>query len=323
MAGRHKIEWTEETWNPVTGCTKVSLGCKYCYAERLFPKVYPGRDFSDVLFHEDRLHKPFRWRKPRLVFVNSMSDLFHESLDDDTLDRILAVMALTPRHTYQILTKRAERMREYLNAPGRRSDVMLAAAIVAFDEYTKHGRSLPQGACWGNESGFPAVTCSFGWPLPNVWWGASAEDHETFKQRYEHLQHVHAAVRWLSLEPLLGPINLRRALPECECGDMRHHHPDDGPCVFNRRRDLARCFQDCKQFRPMWPAVDWVVVGGESGPGSRPIKPILVRSLRDQCVTGGVPFFFKQWGGLTSKSGGRDLDGRTWDEMPRAREAAA
>ncbi len=232
-----KIEWTDSTWNPVTGCSKVSAGCKHCYAERLSLRLQAmgnpryRRGFS-VTLHEDLLWLPLRWSSPRMVFVNSMSDLFHEAVPEAFIHRVFAVMRRTPWHTFQVLTKRAARLAEL--APG------------------------------------------LSWP-PNVWQGVSVESPEQL-ERIRHLQTVPAALRFLSLEPLLAPIP---ALP------------------------LA--------------GIEWVIVGGESGPRARPMQPGWVRGIRDQCQRRVVRFFFKQWGGLYPKAGGRKLDGREWSETPPLR----
>jgi protein gp37 len=234
MGDKSAIEWTDATWNPVTGCTKVSPGCKYCYAERLAARLQlmgnpRYRNGFDVTLHPDQLTLPLRWRAPRRVFVNSMSDLFHEDVPEAFIRQAFEIMNRAHWHTFQILTKRAQRLADL--APRLR------------------------------------------WP-PNVWQGVSVEDSQ-HTWRIASLQKVPAAVRFLSIEPLLGPI-----------GDL----PLDG--------------------------IDWVIVGGESGPNYRPVDPDWVRGVRDQCVATGVPFFFKQWGGRTSKSRGRTLDEREWNEMP-------
>lgn len=243
MADRSAIEWTEATWNPTTGCDRVSPGCDNCYALKLAKRLkgmgnpkyqndgHPrtsGPGFGLTL-HWDALGLPYRWRTPRTVFVNSMSDLFHARVPREFVMRVFQVMADTPRHTYQVLTKRSRRLRRI--AP-----------------------ELP-------------------WP-ENVWMGVSIESRGQV-DRLEDLRAVPATVRFLSCEPLLGPL---------------------GPL------DLT--------------GIDWVIAGGESGPGHRPMDPRWVRELRDQCLEQGVAFFFKQWGGRTPKAGGRELDGRTWDEMP-------
>lgn len=223
------IEWTDKTWNPTTGCNKVSPGCKHCYAETItkrFHQHFPnGFDFT---LHPERLGEPKKWRKPSRVFVNSMSDLFHERMPLDFLQDIFRVMEESPRHVFQILTKRHERMLE------------LAPELV--------------------------------WP-ENVWMGVSVENQD-YVHRVDRLREVPAAVRFLSCEPLLGPLNL----------------------------DLE--------------GVHWVIVGGESGKGHRPIEAGWVRDIRDQAQASGVAFFFKQWGGIHPKAGGRELDGRSYDEMP-------
>jgi protein gp37 len=239
MADHSGIEWTDATWNPVTGCTKISPGCKNCYAERLAIRLRAMgnpryRDGFAVTLHEDQLSLPLRWTRPKRIFVNSMSDLFHEAVPDDFIRHVFEVMRATPQHVFQVLTKRSDRVAEL--AP-----------------------SLP----WA----------------PNVWQGVSVETAH-YVSRIHDLKSIPAAVRFLSVEPLLGPIHL---LP------------------------LDR--------------IDWVIVGGESGGGRRPVNLEWVREIRDQCLSANVPFFFKQWRGRTPKAGGRLLDGRTWDEMPRSPRA--
>jgi len=236
------IEWTDETWNPVTGCTKVSPGCDHCYAERITNRFGGPGAFDTVVLHPERLGKPLRWRKSRMVFVNSMSDLFHDDVPDEFIGRVWQVMGAASMHTFQVLTKRPGRMASLLN-----------------ERILTHIPVLPN------------------WPLPNVWLGTSVEDQKWADIRIPKLLDAPAAVRFLSCEPLLGPVDLRI-------------------------------------YPGSW--VDWVIVGGESGPGARPMHPDWARSLRDQCVAAEVPFFFKQWGGRIPKAGGRELDGRTWDAMP-------
>ena len=241
MGQRTTIEWTNATWNPVTGCTKVSPGCDHCYAERLTERFGWG-PFSRIKLHFDRLKEPIGRRRPQLVFTCSMSDLFHPQVPWSFIIAVFSVMESTPQHIYQVLTKRPGRMAYFANH-------VLPA----------QGRN---------------------WPL-NVWAGTSVES-----QRYAHritvLERVSAPVRFVSVEPLLESIDLRPWLR-------------DG-------------------------ALHWVIVGGESGPGARPIKLEWVLSIRDDCRSAGVPFFFKQWGGRTAKSGGRVLEGLTYDEMPEVRQ---
>ena len=284
MGDKTGIEWTESTWNPVTGCTKVSQGCKHCYAERVFPRAYSAatvmdeggerpRRFTDVLMHFDRLDQPLRWQRPRLIFVNSMSDLFHEQLPSRLIDRVFDVMSATPQHRYQVLTKRAERMADYL-----------------------HGRL----------------------PLPNVWLGVSVEDQAAADERIPLLLETPAALRFLSCEPLLGPLNLynveRRELTGYGASQLyvnaltgahggivlpRGSGPisDRGPAPYPvTNRTIAYEVSSAPTLPPLLPGLDWVIVGGESGPKARPMRPDWARGLRDQCAAAGVPFFFKQWG---------------------------
>ena len=241
MADKTKIEWTEATWNPVTGCTKVSQGCKHCYAEREWPRLtklvpaYAGRAFSDVRCHPERLEQPLRWKKPRRIFVNSMSDLFHEDVPVDFIEQVFDMMKRCPQHTFQILTKRAGRMQFIL---------------------------------WSE----------LDWePLPNVWLGVSVEDQATADERIPLLLDTPAAVRWISAEPLLNDLDIRWWLQE----KMLRPGVMNGAAYINSHMDNR---------------LDWVVVGGESGPKARPMHPDWARSLRDQCAAAGVPFLFKQWG---------------------------
>lgn len=295
MGDKTGIEWTDATWNPVTGCSKVSPGCAHCYAERLAPRTFgPGRAFTDVRFHEDRLFQPLRWRRPRLVFVNSMSDLFHEDVTDGQIARILSVMYEAHRHVFQVLTKRPVRMREFLtrwaDVEGEGEPLMVdgPAAVRAahpsgrgqlFAELLEAMGEPPPGAR------FPMFDWMGGprwWLLApwNVWWGVSVETQKAAQARLPELAAVPGAVpvRFVSVEPLLGEVDLTEWL---EAGDLQ-----------------------------------WVIVGGESGPGARPIDPAWVRRIRDDCGAAGVPFFFKQWGGIRKADNGRLLDGMTHDEMP-------
>ena len=240
MAVKSAIEWTNATWNPVTGCTKVSPGCAHCYAEAITLRFGRGGPFlpgkTTIQLHTDRLYLPLSWNSPRRIFVNSMSDLFHEEVPSSFIQQVFTVMGEANWHTFQILTKRHQRL------------TMLAPQLV--------------------------------WP-GNVWMGVSVENQYWADRRVPALLKVPAAVRFLSVEPLLKPVGL---------SDYLEH-------------------------------LDWVIAGGESGPRARPIDPNWVRKLRDECIAAGVAFFFKQWGGRTSKAGGRVLDGRIWDEMPRVRDA--
>ena len=235
MAALSKIEWTETTWNPVTGCTKISYGCKHCYAERMSKRLQAMgmekyRRGFEVVVHESVLQEPLKWKSPSLVFVNSMSDLFHKAVPTEFVQSVFGVMNEASQHTFQVLTKRPGRVKQ--------------------------------------------IDARLDW-APNIWLGTSIES-EKWLHRLERLKSTGARTKFLSLEPLLGPL------------------PD---------LDLA--------------GIDWVIVGGESGPGARPMDAEWVREIRDNCVDSNVPFFFKQWGGVFKKRTGRTLDGRTWDEMPQ------
>lgn len=297
-----KIEWTDATWNPIRGCSRVSEGCRNCYAERVAARFSgPGMPYErlaqmtkegprwtgTIRLVTEKLFDPIRWKRPRRIFVNSISDLFHENVPDSWIDMIFRRMHAARWHTFQVLTKRPERMKRYCEM-----------------RFVQHH----ENPIWR--------------PLPNVWLGVSVENQATADKRIPILLETPAAVRWISAEPLLGPL------------------------------EIVRYFEVLKG-GPYFSGLDWVVVGGESGPGARPMHPNWARSLRDQCVAAGIPFFFKQWGdwapavfgegpdpgdgrGLAFKylddlypdeepskvwrfgktRAGRLLDGRTWDEFP-------
>jgi protein gp37 len=239
MSDKSAIEWTDSTWNPVRGCSKISPGCKHCYASTFAERFrgVPGHPYEqgfDLRLVPDKLEEPLRWAKPRNIFVNSMSDLFQEDVPTDYVLSVADVMKRANWHVFQVLTKRSRRMRDML------------------------GRELRQIAA-----------------LPHIWWGVSVEDRKYGVPRIDHLRDTPTMVRFLSVEPLLedlGFINLA--------------------------------------------SIDWVIVGGESGPGARPMKQEWVTSILDQCQAANVPFFFKQWGGVRKKKAGRELNGRTYDYMP-------
>ncbi len=264
MGDKTGIEWTDATWNPITGCSVVSPGCTNCYAMKLAGgrmKSQPNyvgltQDTKAgpvwtgaVRLNERALERPLHWRKPRRIFVNSMSDLFHESVPEAWIDRIFAIMALSPQHQFQVLTKRPERMREYMANSEQRIAQLVSASGRKYGWQTRHNADYEtvgfDGPCW---------------PLPNVWLGVSVEDNMRLG-RVRHLLQTDAMVRFISFEPLLSNIRLSDVWV---AGDT--------------------------------PKINWVICGGESGPGARPMHPDWVRSLRDQCHAAGVPFFFKQWG---------------------------
>lgn len=236
-----KIEWSESTWNPITGCTKISPGCKHCYAERMALRLQAmGQENYangfELTLQEHMLERPLQWKKPQLIFVNSMSDLFHKDVPLDYTQRIFDVMRRAHWHTFQVLTKRSQQL---------------------FDLHQE-----------------------IEWP-DNVWMGVSVENQK-YAYRIDHLRQTGAKIKFLSLEPLIGP------LPELNLKN-----------------------------------IDWAIVGGESGPGARPIKLEWVLEIRDQCVAAKVPFFFKQWGGVNKKKNGRLLQGRTWDQLPGSKQQFA
>ena len=244
------IEWTDKVWNPVTGCTKVSAGCKNCYAERMMGRNLPGmtQKFTDVVCHPERLEAPLHWRKPSRIFVNSMSDLFHKDVPDEFIVSVFAIAAICHRHIFQILTKRPERMPRLIpKTLGDAADWLEGAVEKMLGEY----------AALAN------------WPLPNVWLGVSVENQETADERIPLLLQTPAAVRFVSYEPALGPV-------------------DFSPWLHKRFPSTMH--------KGQLERIDQIICGGESGPGARPMHPEWARSVRDQCKAAGVPFFFKQWG---------------------------
>lgn len=315
-----EIEWTDVVWNPTTGCDRVSPGCDHCYALTLAKRLKAmgspkyqtdgephtsGPGFG-VAAHEDALALPLRWKKPRRIFVNSMSDLFHHKVPVEFIVRAFAIMAATPQHTYQILTKRPSRARAILidrcrcgsgHSPGIhfRSAMSWAAA--------KHNPDYLTGLDAGQ------VYFDAGWPLPNVWIGTSVENQRLADVRIPHLLAVPAVVHWLSCEPLLGPIDLfGRVNSGCDAtGPAITHNGYSNPTDYGTGVE-----DDCDH----QVGVDWVVCGGESGPKHRPMDLDWARSLRDQCAKADVPYLFKQVGGRTPKAGGRDLDGVIHDSYP-------
>lgn len=236
-----RIEWTQATWNPVTGCNKISPGCKHCYAERMAKRLQAMGQSNyangfEVTLHEHMLERPFAWKQPKLIFVNSMSDLFHEDVPLAFIQRVFDIMRQADWHCFQILTKRAERLMQ--------------------------------------------LSPEIAWPS-NVWMGVSVETQK-YTYRIEQLRQTGAHIKFLSLEPLLGPLS-----------------------NLNLR------------------GIDWVIAGGESGPGARPMREEWVTEIRDQCLATNTPFFFKQWGGQNKKKAGRELEGRTWNQLPTSNHVFA
>lgn len=316
------IEWTDDTWNPVSGCTRVSAGCDHCYAVMMTKRLeamgkpkYAGLvnigkgHFNGVVkCHEDALLIPLKARKPRRWFVNSMSDLFHKEVPFEFIDKVFAVMALCPHHTFQILTKRPERMAEYLDRPPLIESEREEIAIQLADAY-----SMERGPVLANRLEafkrrhaviFNGELIHADYRRPNVWLGTSVEDQSTADERIPQLLRCPAAVRFLSCEPLLGAVDFYGGdVVVCKaCGSYLADDEDSDfkpcPCgcthyVWDTPTDKAS-LEDIED--PSELGIHWVIVGGESGPGARPMHPDWARSLRDQCEAAGVPYFFKQWG---------------------------
>jgi protein gp37 len=324
--GNTKIEWAEKTWNPITGCTKISEGCRNCYAERMSKRLagrygYPADDPFKVTFRPERLGEPLKWKKPSRIFVCSMGDLFHEDVPDEFIDQVFGVILACrvlnniPNHTFLILTKRPERMVRYLTerepvellkawaniAPVRTDNEDITFDELVYSEcchdWDKNGRNSKGSEYkpWGYVQKL--------WPLPNVWLGVTAENQEQADKRIPILLQIQAAVRFVSVEPMLGPISLGAWLlspgwiPTYYDPDNCNGYPSAEPTNEN---------------------IQWVICGGESGPGARPIHPEWARNLRDQCVAAGVPFFLKQMDVAGKLVKMPELDGQRWAQWPEA-----
>lgn len=322
MAQNSSIEWTDKTWNFLRGCSRVSEGCRNCYAERTAVRfAKPGEAYHGLVqstpggprwtgkveFFEHILLEPLKWRKPAKVFVNSMSDLFHEDVKDEWLDKAFAVMALTPQHTYQILTKRPERMREYLAKPESRMKAWLDAVsgqmIVAKPGLMNYAGSFGP-MIDAHVVSFADIQKEYlaKWPLPNVWLGVSCEDQKTADERIPLLLQTPAAVRWVSAEPLLGPINFEHITTghwaygqvDVLSGYLQGKQPDAMYDYDNDPSGWTRNPPDKWEKGPH--KIHWIVVGGESGPKARPFDIGWARSIIDQCKVADVPVFVKQLG---------------------------
>lgn len=298
MADRSAIEWTDATWNPVRGCSRVSAGCQRCYAERVAARFSGSGQPYEGLIHPstqgwngkiklvpDALVQPLRWQRTRFIFVNSMSDLFHENVPDNFIAAVFGVMAAADHHYFQVLTKRHERALRWFQWMQDATEAKLHECL--------------KGAIGYHHPKRPAID-QVTWPLPNVWLGVSVEDQAAANERIPLLLQTPAALRFLSCEPLLGPVDLR------SLAAVPHNAPVD---ALNDR--TLQGFQRCVDHAPgyclpgcsgRWGKIDWVIAGGESGPGARPMHPDWARTLRDQCAAARVPFFFKQWGEWVSVS---------------------
>lgn len=365
MADKSSIEWTDATWNPIVGCSIKSPGCANCYAMPMAKRIEAMggaphyRDLTTTvkgnavftgkvaLAPDHILTQPLRWKRGRRIFVNSMGDLFHENVPDEWIDKVFAVMALCPQHTFQVLTKRAEQMRAYMESAKARV-IRNGDTHVSLSTAKSYRSSTVVG---GKKA----------WPLPNVWLGVSTERQQEADERIPHLLATPAAVRFISAEPLLGPIRL----------DLLNRQPDDYDRKMPGFATVEKFYTDvlkgadgiqwkdgyAERSDGGWDAkIDWVIVGGESGSGARPMHPEWARSLRDQCAAAGVPFFFKQWGEwlpisfrdlaseeieseelagkiggfsdrpmhrVGKKAAGRMLDGKEHKEIPVARSEAS
>ncbi|AZN72768.1 phage Gp37/Gp68 family protein [Georhizobium profundi] len=346
MADKTAIEWTDATWNPITGCSVVSPGCTNCYAMRLAGtrlRNHPSRAGltidskagpvwnGEVRFNERALLQPLSWKQPRMIFVCAHGDLFHESVPDAWIDQVFAVMALAPQHTFQVLTKRSDRMRSYVNGPDWKIPILGRLPLERIHlEAAAHmegdGGVMDALKDRGNVY---SLYLDAPWPLPNVWLGVSVEDQKRADERIPDLLATPGAIRWISAEPLLGRIDFCLTSGAMPIAD----HPwKNGPILQG---------------------IDWIVAGGESGPSARPMHPAWALSLRDQCAAADVPFLFKQWGefrpctkielshacGATKvetigasaafllkvgkKRAGRELDGVIHDAFPEPREVPA
>jgi protein gp37 len=302
MADGSKIEWTEASWNPVTGCTEVSSGCDNCYAKTFAERWRgtPGHPYEqgfDLTLRPERLDQPIRWTRGRRIFVNSMSDLFHDGIPDDYIAQVFAVMALTPWHTYQVLTKRHGRMRALLRDP------LFEHEIRATAHWMKYGGDVPDPRM--DDRNYRT------WPLPNVWLGVSVESQQWADIRIPALLDTPAEVRFLSCEPLLGPVSLRGSWHDYLTG-WRTESEHAGNCDCNGRATTCPVPVQAQTGK-----VGWVIVGAESGRGARPMDDEWARTIKDQCVDAGVPFFLKQFAVNGRKVHVPELDGRQWMEYPK------
>lgn len=303
MSDKTGISWTDATWSPLVGCDKVSRGCDHCYAIRtahrmtanpnpLVSQAYAGTEdggewTGQVNLLPSRLDQPLRWRKPRRIFVNAQSDLFHKDVPDEFIARVFAVMALTPRHTYQVLTKRHGRMRSLLRSDNFRPAVEDAMRGIV--------------AAYRTERAWYAA-----WPLPNLWLGVSVEDQSAADLRIPALLDTPAAVRWISAEPLLGPVDMSGLMQCFRCKTIHKF----GPCDPMGRPSPYGVLSKRH--------IDWLICGGESGPGARPMHPDWARTLRDQCASTGTPFFLKQAGSVLAREWGCTGKGTDPDEWPES-----
>lgn len=313
-----KIEWADQVWNPVTGCSKISEGCQNCYAERMAKRMagrngYPNEDPFKVTLHPDRLTDPIKWKRPRRIFVNSMGDLFHEEVDEEFIAKVFAIMNIASWHTFIVLTKRPQRMKELLNN----------------EDFQFHCGWFESQAV--RELKIENYNRQYKWPFPNVWLGVTTENQAAADERIPLLLQTPAAIRLVSAEPLLEPILFYYEDGMTDCYPLKGYY-----------ESLTVNLGIVAKSGPM-PKIDWLIAGGETGPGARPMHPDWVHNIKNQCLRDNVPFFFKSWGEWTTeypqgtdlgnkamafrhektfyhvgkKNAGRQLDGVTWDAIPK------
>lgn len=339
MADKSSIEWTDATWNPIVGCSILTPGCTHCYAMGMAARIeamtaalqakgqtgaphYAGTTKKVngkavwtgklAMAPDHILLEPLTWRAPRRIFVNSMGDLFHEDVPDAWIDKVFAIMALSPQHTFQVLTKRAKRMREYLSNPAVVRRIYELSCDLVIDGRLQVVLRVPGIADPRLAPSWPRVHLG-AWPLPNVWLGVSAERQQEADERIPELLTTPAAVRFVSAEPLLGPIDFLEADPfafgtltvSLPKRDEREPKPDIG---FSDEATIGGIVSALGGSMAHRSGIDWIIVGGESGPNARPMHPDWARNIRDDCADSAVPFFFKQWGAWAPGDWAFDLD---------------
>lgn len=295
-----KIEWATDTWNPITGCTPISEGCQNCYAKRMSKRLagrcgYDKNEPFKVTLHKNRLDEPLHWKKPSKIFVCSMGDLFHEGISDMAIEDVFATMSMCPQHTFLLLTKRPDRVLHWFSH--FRAD---------FPTETVRAQ------VWRSRWSIYKTQKHFEWPLPNVWLGVTAENQQRADERIPILLQIPAAVRFVSVEPMLGPVDLTQITLGSNGHGLRFVHNaltgwSTGYHEDTRKQKLSR--------NDEYSRLDWVICGGETGPGARPMHPDWVRSLRDQCQAAGTPFFFKSWGNYCAPSQMPESTYRAWDYL--------
>ena len=309
-----KIEWADAVWNPITGCTPISEACEHCYAKRMANRLagrygYPAYEPFRVMFHPERLKEPTIWRKPRRIFVCSMADLFHEDVAYEWISAVMLVASICSHHTFMILTKRPDRMKAYFD-----SNPFGYTQGAALAEFCKYLPTISPGGRRDRINGDGTINGNGNneWPLPNVIGMVTAENQQRADERIPDLLASPFAMRGVSIEPMLGPVNIERYLPEHDYRPTYDYYRTMFPKIGNKPIPIRR-------------GIDWVICGGETGPGARPMHPDWARSLRDQCQAAVVPFFFKQWGEWAAATVVDDsgfYGGRAFDNPAGGRQSA-